>query len=1704
MYVAGNIISLTSLLSTTSQSICKNSSIVNITYDVSYNATDATASGLPAGVSYSFTFPTLTISGTPTTTTGSPFSYSVTATGTCPASDDSTLTGTVTVKSLPVLAYVGQDSICEGFTSSVSPTSGGTWVSSSPAIATITNGGAISGLTGGQTQFTYTDSGTGCHDTLAKFTVVPLPTVAAITGTLTVCAGLTTQLADATSGGTWSSATPSVATINPATGLVTGVSSGSSVISYTVVSLGCTTVVTTTVTVYALPTVALITGTKQACVGLTTQLADATASGVWSSATPSVATISAGGLVTGVTAGTSLISYSVTNLNGCVRSDTTTITIYAFPVVAAITGTTTICEQATSQLADATSSGVWSSATPGVATIDGTGLITAVSSGTSVISYTVTSHSCPTTVNTTVTVNPLPIVASITGTTNVCVGFTTQLADVTPSGVWSSITPAVATIDNTGLVTGVSAGTSKIKYTVTALGCSTSDSTTVNVFALPVVKPITGTTSVCAGSTTQLSSLTPGGVWSSGTPVNATVDGTGLVTGVAGGTSVISYTVTTNGCATTVTSTVTITGLPSVAAITGNFSVCVGSSTNLADATAGGTWSVDDPTIATIDATGLCAAIAPGNATITYTFSQFGCSNSVSQIVTVNAMPIVGGITGTTTVCSGLTTQLACVTPGGVWTSGTPANATVSATGLVTGVAAGTSVISYAVTTNNCTTTITRIVTVKASPTVAAITSAGGTHICPLATSQLSCATPGGIWSSATPSIASVDGVGLATGVSSGSTVISYAVTTSGCTTTNTFNLTIDSAPIVAAITGSSTVCAGQTTQLSCATPGGVWSSASLSVATVNGTGLVTGILAGSTSDISYSVTANGCTTINTVTVTVNSNPLVARITGSLTVCSGNTTQLLDATPGGVWSSASIGVATVSPTGLVTGVTAGSSIIGYTVTSNGCSTTVNATVTVNTTPSVPAITGTTTFCANATSLLADATPSGTWSSATPAVATIDATTGLVSGVSSGTSLITYTVLSSGCSASQTTTVTINPLPVIAAITGGTNVCVGSNLTLSNNTVGGTWSSSDPTIATISNLGVLNAIKAGAINVSYTVTSSGCTSFVSSAIGVNALPIVAPITGTTTFCTGTTSQLASATNGGTWSSATIGVATIDGTGLVSGLSAGTSLISYSITSNGCTTTNTTTVTINTSPTVASITGGSSICMGSTLQLSSASSGGTWSSATSGVATINATGLVTSVSPGTSVISYSKTAGSCTTTQTDTVTVYALPVVASITGNTSICAGSTSQLADVTVGGVWSSVTPGIASIDGFGMVTGVGAGSSVISYAVTTNGCTSTVTTTVNVTGALVVSPISGTTTVCEGATTQLSDITPGGTWSSATSSVATINTNTGLVTAITAGTTIIKYSVVTNGVCPQIAQTTVTVNQVPTVNAITDKTVCQGGSVSAITFSGNSNPTYQWTNSNTAIGLGSSGTGNIPSFIGIGTILGGPAQTAVINVTPNMGGCVGTSKSFFITVNSLDNPAFSYSSASYCHLDANPTPTITGISGGTFTSSPAGLSLNSVSGIVNLASSTDGYYTITYTTSRVCPQSSTVSLSISNNPSVNVTSDQSICDGTNFNAINFAGNPGSVFAWTNTNNTIGLTSSGNGNISSFVGTGTIPGGSSISGTVVVTPFAGSCIGTRDTFVFLLCFFVAAKFRYMLSHFGSKSSKTTTLGINFFT
>jgi hypothetical protein len=100
-------------------------------------------------------------------------------------------------------------------------------------------------------------------------------------------------------------------------------------------------------------------------------------------------------------------------------------------------------------------------------------------------------------------------------------------------------------------------------------------------------------------------------------------------------------------------------------------------------------------------------------------------------------------------------------------------------------------------------------------------------------------------------------------------------------------------------------------------------------------------------------------TAVSSTNVTVNATPVVADITGDTTICTSTPATLSSATTGGTWTSTNTTVATVNATsGLVTGLTAGTTTIVYTVTTNGCSATKTATVTVYETPAISSVTST--------------------------------------------------------------------------------------------------------------------------------------------------------------------------------------------------------------------------------------------------------------------------------------------------------------------------------------------------------------------------------------------------------------------------------------------------------------------------------------------------------------------------------------------------------------------------------------------------------------------------------------------------------------------------------------------------------------------------------------------------------------------------
>ena len=133
-----------------------------------------------------------------------------------------------------------------------------------------------------------------------------------------------------------------------------------------------------------------------------------------------------------------------------------------------------------------------------------------------------------------------------------------------------------------------------------------------------------------------------------------------------------------------------------------------------------------------------------------------------------------------------------------------------------------------------------------------------------------------------------------------------------------------------------------------------------------------------------------------------------------------------------------------------------------------------------------------------------------------------------------------------------------------------------------------------------------------------------------------------------------------------------------------------------------------------------------------------------------------------------------------------------------------------------------------------------------------------------------------------------------------------------------------------NYICSISPQTfTVTINPTPTVNMVSDITVCKGATVSSIVFTGNVTATgvsYAWTSSNPAVGLAAaSGTNSTPTFTAANTT-NAPVSTT-ITVTPkftNPGGgsgnptCAGTPTTFTITVNPTPNVIATPASQTIC------------------------------------------------------------------------------------------------------------------------------------------------------------------------------------------
>lgn len=132
----------------------------------------------------------------------------------------------ITEVELPVVSITGSDEICIGYTTTLSPSSGGTWVGNNPAIGSVNNAGLVTGISQGTTNFVFTNTATGCTSLPTDLITVRDRITTFFTGPSEICVGETTTVIPNT-GGLWTSSNPSVATISNS-GLVTGLSLGTS------------------------------------------------------------------------------------------------------------------------------------------------------------------------------------------------------------------------------------------------------------------------------------------------------------------------------------------------------------------------------------------------------------------------------------------------------------------------------------------------------------------------------------------------------------------------------------------------------------------------------------------------------------------------------------------------------------------------------------------------------------------------------------------------------------------------------------------------------------------------------------------------------------------------------------------------------------------------------------------------------------------------------------------------------------------------------------------------------------------------------------------------------------------------------------------------------------------------------------------------------------------------------------------------------------------------------------------------------------------------------------------------------------------------------------------------------------------------------------------------------------------------------------
>lgn len=264
------------------------------------------------------------------------------------------------------------------------------------------------------------------------------------------------------------------------------------------------------------------------------------------------------------TPGTYIVTYSMPAVGTCpAQTTTTSVTVTALPAANIFYAGSPFCSNEGAQTVTLTGStgGTYTSAA-GLSINSSTGVILPSSStaGTYTITYTMNAAGCPVQTDAaSITIAQAPAATiSYAGSPFCNNDFTTKTVTRTgTTGGTYTASPAGLSINaSTGdiAIFASAVGTYTVTYTMNSVnGCPLQTATTtVTINTAPAVADIVASpgTTITLPGTTNVTDATPGGVWSSSNPAVATVNAAGLVTGVAGGTTIIRYTVTSGGCST--------------------------------------------------------------------------------------------------------------------------------------------------------------------------------------------------------------------------------------------------------------------------------------------------------------------------------------------------------------------------------------------------------------------------------------------------------------------------------------------------------------------------------------------------------------------------------------------------------------------------------------------------------------------------------------------------------------------------------------------------------------------------------------------------------------------------------------------------------------------------------------------------------------------------------------------------------------------------------------------------------------------------------------------------------------------------------------------------------------------------------------------------------------------------------------------------